>query len=295
VRVLVLGANGQLGSDLVAAAREQGIEAMPLHRADLDLDHPGGVDDALRDRAFDVLINCTGQHRTDAIEAEPGPAFTVNAHAVDRLARACDRADARFLHVSTDYVFDGAARRPYREEDQPAPINVYGASKLMGEAMARTAHPAGTLVVRTASLFGIAGSSGKGGNFVETMIRVGTERGELKVVDDIVMSPTATADLARAILDLLREDAPAGTYHVVNQGQASWYDFARAIVARAGIPAEVTPVPALEYPTRARRPPYSVLDSGKATAAGCCLRPWQEALDDYLGTRDVDYRRDHPR
>jgi dTDP-4-dehydrorhamnose reductase len=335
VRLLVLGAHGQLGHDMARVARAAGATVEALARTDLDLaasDLPtatpranaesvaagdagageagageadrgdadrgdAAAEDAagssitarLRNHRFDALINCAGFTRVDDAEADPAAAFAVNAFAAERLARECAERGAGMVHVSTDYVFDGSARRAYRESDPPAPLNIYGASKLMGEALVRAANPAGTLIVRTASLFGIAGlrraRAGQGGNFVETIIRRASETGRLQVVDDIVMSPTATADLARAILTLLQTGAPAGTYHVANRGQASWYEFACTILDVAGIHAEIEPVPSTAYPTAARRPPFSVLDTGKAIAAGCPLPRWEQALEEYVSAR----------
>lgn len=301
MRLLVLGAGGQLGHDMVRVARDAGIAVRGLGRRELDLaPEPAGQAEAapspepdpvagLRDLDFDVLVNCAAYTRVDDAEADPAAAFALNARAPALLAGACAERGARLVQVSTDYVFDGEARRPYREDDAPAPLGVYGASKLTGEALARRAHPRGTLVVRTASLFGIAGArraeAGTGGNFVETMIRRGGQTGRLRVVDDVVMSPTCTLDLARAIVHLLGDDAPAGTYHVAGLGQASWYELARAVVAGAGVDAVVEPIPSGEYPTPAVRPAFSVLDTGRALAAGCPLRPWQDALAHYLAER----------
>jgi dTDP-4-dehydrorhamnose reductase len=294
MRLLVTGPTGQLGHDVLLAALAAGHDPTPLPRHALDLalaaDPRGGpryVADAL-DRAaaaadsddaapaFDALIHCAAWTRVDDAESDPETAHALNAAAPSALAAECARRGARFVLISTDYVFDGLARRPYREEDPTNPLNVYGRSKLDGERLARTAHPTGTLIVRTASLFG------RGGNFVRTMLRKGREEGRLRVVDDIVMSPTATADLAPAILALLEADADPGIYHLVNQGEASWYDFARAIVEEGQIDAAVEPVPASSFPTPATRPAYSVLDGGKAGALGIVMRPWREGLGDYL-------------
>src|SRR5690606_11934570 len=174
-------------------------------------------------------VNCAAVHGTDRIETDAAlarAAFDVNGRAPGALADACRRRGARFVQVSSDYVFDGEAGRPYREEDAPAPVNVYGASKLLGEALARRAHPDGTIVVRTASLFGRAAPGHGSGSFVATIVRAAREGRPLRVVDDVVMSPTFAPDLARGILDLLEHDAPAGTYHLVNAGEASWWELA---------------------------------------------------------------------
>lgn len=288
MNVLVVGAAGQLGSDLLRAAAGADASATGLTRADLDVTDPAAVDGVVGGGTWDAVVNCTAYNDTGGAESDPGAAFDVNARAPRSLAEAARRAGARFVHVSTDYVFDGRVSRPYVEEDPPAPLGVYGASKLTGEALVRAAHPDGTLVVRTAALFGLAGASG-GGNFVETILRAaqagaGGNR-PLRGVDDIVVSPTGTADLANGILGLLRADAEPGIYHLVNDGQASWFEFARAIVERAGIDVEVEPVPASTYPSAFRRPAYSVLDAGKAAARIGPLPHWKDALKRYLHER----------
>lgn len=287
MKVLLLGPNGQLGSDIRAcnAARGEPWSIIPLGRETVDLSDLEATTRVIGQIAFDVLINCTGYHKTDEVERNAQQAVAINAHLVERLAAICRERKARFVHVSTDYVFGGQAKRaPLDEQDARAPLNVYGASKALGEDLA-LATGADVLVLRVASLFGLAGPSGKGQNFVETMIRLGRERGALRVVADQVMSPTATADVAAALARMLDAGVPAGIWHVVNAGAASWYDFATQIIARAGVPATVTPVSTAEFPTVARRPPYSVLATAKLAAAIGPMRPWQEALDDYLAAK----------
>ena len=285
MRVLLLGPNGQLGHDLRLEHRKSGepFGLQALGRDRLDLAEPEVVESVLEGMEFEALANCTGYHRTDEVEDNATDAFTVNAHAVQAMARVCARKGARFVHVSTDYVFGGdrALRRPLREDDPTAPVNVYGASKAMGETLARLESD-DVVVLRVASLFGVAGASGKGGNFVETMIRAGRDRGALRVVDDQTMSPTATEDVARVMVRMLRDGCPPGLYHVVNAGSATWFEFAREIVRRAGVAAEVAPCATSEYPVRAARPAYSVLDNAKVAAAFGALPPWQDALDRYL-------------
>jgi len=282
--VAVLGANGQLGSDILRAATagEYGIETRGLCRNDLDLSDLGAVSEALARERFDVLLNCTGYHKTDEVEAHATEAFRINAHAVGALAKACKVRGARFVQISTDYVFDGQGRRPYVEEDEASPLNVYGASKLLGEKLAQREHGDGTIIVRVASLFGMAGSSGKGGNFVETILKKGRGTGEVRVVNDVTMSPTSTADAARAILGLVRKNAVKGIYHVVNSGAATWYEFARQIIEEAGVAARVIPVTSGEYPTAAVRPSYTVLDNRKASQNAGEIPHWKHALREYL-------------
>lgn len=282
-RIALFGANGQLGHDLSALAAARGLDLVALQRPAFDATDLAGLDAALADLDFDVAINSVAVTRVDDCEANPAPAVAINARFAEALARTCARKKARLVQVSTDYVFGGQAQRtPLDEEAAPAPINVYGETKLQGEVLACQAHD-DVIVARVASLFGVAGASGKGGNFVETMIRFGRERGALKVVADQVMSPTGSWDAAEAILDLIRVDAPGGLYHVVNSGAASWHDFASAIIDRAGVAASVSPIPTSEFPTPARRPPYSVLANGKVEKAlGRTMPAWQDALERYL-------------
>ena len=212
--------------------------------------------------------------------------FAVNAHAVAAMAQVCAAKRTRLVHISTDYVFGGDVERarPLREDDPTAPVSVYGASKAMGETLARLASD-DVVILRVASLFGVAGAGGKGGNFVETMIRAGREKGALRVVDDQTMSPTSTADVARVIVRMLTDGCAPGLYHAVNAGSATWFGFACEIIRRAGVEADVTPCATGEYPVRAARPRYSALDNAKASAAFGAMPPWQDALDRYLHAR----------
>ena len=287
MKVVLLGPNGQLGHDIRAAHAQAGepFELVPLGRGVLDVTAPD-LEARLMELPFDVLLNCTGYHKTDEVEDNAALAFAVNAHAVQRMARACERRRAQLVHVSTDYVFGGDTARtvPLREDDPIAPVNVYGASKALGETLARLVCE-DVVVLRVASLFGVAGASGKGGNFVETMLRLGRERGALTVVDDQVMSPTATADVARVVVRMLSGGWESGCYHAVNSGAATWCGFAREIVRQAGLDAEVTPCTSEEFPTRAVRPRYSVLDNGKVAGSFGGLGAWEEALGRYLCAR----------
>lgn len=285
MRIALFGANGQLGSDLVTLAGQRGLDLLPVTRAQVDARDPAASFDG---PTFDVAINCVAVTHVDGCETDPASAVAVNAHFAGRLAKACAEGGARLVQVSTDYVYGGQVERePLSEDVGRAPVNVYGATKALGEDLARLEHD-DVIVARVAALFGVAGASGKGGNFVETMIRLGKERGRLTVVDDQVMSPTASWDAGAAILDLVGARAPAGVYHVVNSGAASWCDFAKAIIDRAGVAkdgvaAEVAPIPTREFPTPARRPPYSALSNARLEAAiGRPMPSWTDALDRYL-------------
>lgn len=284
MKVLLLGPNGQLGHDIQAAhaAAPGGIELIPFGRAALDVSAPGTVAETLAGIEFDALVNCTSYHKTDEVEDNGSLAMAVNAHAPQAMAKVCADRGARFIHISTDYVFGGDRGRaaPLAEDAPTAPVNVYGASKAFGETLAGLAgEPA---VLRVASLYGVAGASGKGGNFVETMLRFGRERGALKVVADQHMSPTATADIASVILKMLAEGVEPGTWHVAGGGEATWHAFASEIIAQAGVAAEVTPCASSEFPTRALRPGYSVLDTSKLAAAYGPMPDWRESLGRYL-------------
>ena len=287
-RVLLLGPNGQLGHDIRREhARARGrFDLVSLPRKLLDVTSPEAIARVLGSLQFDALVNCAAYTHVDRAEDDAATAFAVNAHAVQALARVCHAKRAPILHISTDHVFGGdpALRRPLREEDRAAPINVYGASKAMGETRARLESD-DAVVLRTASLFGVAGVGGKGSNFVETVIGAARERGPLRVVDDQTMSPTASADVARIVVQMVQEGCAPGIYHVVNAGAATWFEFACEIVRRAHVTAEVAPCATEEYAAPARRPRYSVLDNAKVSAAFGAMPTWQEALDRYLHAR----------
>jgi dTDP-4-dehydrorhamnose reductase len=242
------------------------------------------------------VINTAAFHRVDDIERDPEAtrqAFLVNAAAVHHLARACTRHRARLLHLSTDYVFsggqDGGPAGPYGEDAVPTPMCAYGMSKLTGERLIRLADPADRpgeahVVVRSSGLYGVAGSAGKGGNFVETMLRLAREGKPIRVVDDQVTTPTYTRDLADGIARLVAANPPGGVYHLPSGGACSWFEFARQIFAFCGLTPSLTPVSSVEFGAPARRPsPNGVLANTRAPALGLPpLRPWPEALAAYL-------------
>ena len=290
MRIAIVGSAGQLGRDLRIAAKRAGFPVHAFDRAALDVTDERAVDATLGDVEFDVLVNCAAFSDTAGAEADPASAFRVNASAPEILASAARDAGARFIHLSTDYVFDGTLGRPYTEEDPPAPLGIYGASKLTGEALARRAHPDGTLVVRTAALFGVAAVE-RGGNVVEAILRAARARAgggdrPVRGVTDIVVSPTYTVDLAEGILLLLDAGAQPGVLHLVNEGAASWLDVARAVVEIAGIEVEVEPTTSSAYPSAFRRPACSVLDTSRAAGIIGPLPEWRDALERYLHERD---------
>ncbi len=284
MKALLLGPNGQLGTDIRSANDRRGgpIKLLAVGRDQIDLSNIEAAISSLRDLTFDFLINCSSYHKTDEVEGNAQQAFTINAHLVKGLSELAAEKHARFFHVSTDYVFGGQLQHSPLSENAPkAPVNIYGASKAMGEDLALLTN-SDTVILRVASLFGVAGASGKGGNFVETMLRLAKERGELRVVADQTMSPTSTFDVADAMIDMLLATAPSGIWHVVNSGAATWFEFAERIISDANITARVVPIKTEQFPTPAARPRYSALDNEKLSKAIRVMRPWQDALKDYL-------------
>jgi dTDP-4-dehydrorhamnose reductase len=281
VRYAVLGAAGQLGRDL--CPRLAG-EVTPLTRAEADLTRPDVLRVGLGALRPDVVINCAAYNLVDKAEEESAAAFAVNAWGVRTLAEVCRDLDCTLVHFSSDFVFGLASGRdtPYGEEDAPGPLSMYGLSKLMGEYVVRAMVPR-HFVIRTCGLYGAAGSGGKGGNFVQTMLRLAAAGKPLRVVADQVCTPSSTVDVATATAVLIRTPAH-GLYHVTNAGSCSWHEFARTIFELADVQADVTPILSSQWRAAARRPHYSVLAGAKYTALGLPpLRPWQEALEAYLG------------
>lgn len=279
MKAILLGAGGQLGQELQRALAAW--ELHPFSHRELDISDSGQVRRVMRDLAPRVAINCAAYTRVDDCEEHVQRAFRVNAWAVRDLARLCREEGCQLVHISTDYVFGGEKGQPYTEQDLPRPLNVYGVSKLAGEHFALGLAPR-ALVVRSSGLYG---PGGEGGNFVEVMLRRARAGEPLRVVEDQVLSPTYTRELARALRQLIRAGA-AGLYHVANRGACSWYRFAREIFSQAGLEVDLQPISSAAYGAAARRPAYSALDSGKAwQLLGGPLSPWQEALARYLQER----------
>lgn len=286
MRFAVLGAAGQLGRDL--CPRLPG-EVIPLSRTGtptVDLARPESLRSHFDDVRPDVVINCAAYNFVDRAESEPQEAFAVNAWGVRELARLCCERDCLLVHFSTDYVFglDQSRKQPWTEKDAPGPVSVYGLSKLAGEYLVRATCPR-HMVIRTCGLYGVWGSGGKGGNFVETMLRVAGQGKPLRVVDDQTCTPSYTVDVAETTLALLKTEQ-SGLYHVTNSGSCTWHELARTIFELSGIQANLTPIPSSEYPTPARRPAYSVLDHTALRALAIpSPRSWREALAAYVKER----------
>lgn len=284
MRILIVGADGQLGSDLDRTLSGR-AEVVGATHADLDVENEEAVGALVASVRPDVAVNCAAYNRVDDCERDFGRALSVNTIGARNVALACERAGTRVLHVSTDYVFGGSRSRPWSEDDLPSPVNAYGVSKLAGELAVRAACPR-AWVARVCGLFGVRGSRGKGGNFVETMLRLGAEGRPLRVVDDQLLAPTATADLAPKLVELIQAEPPAGVYHVTAAGQCSWFDFAVEIFRREGMAVDIQPQSSSELASAARRPSYSVLANDALARLGIAqIRPWQEGLAQYLVER----------
>lgn len=270
MRWLVAGAEGMLGQDLVPLLRSRGHEVTDTDRGNLDVTDSEAVMAAVR--GMDIVANCSAYTAVDAAEEHESTAFAVNAVGAANLARAARAAGARMIQVSTDYVFDGGAQRPYPESTPMDPKSAYGRTKAAGEWAVRAEH-ADHLIVRTAFLYGAHGAC-----FPRTIARVAAERGALDVVADQVGQPTWTVDLADLVCRLVEAHAPAGTYHGTSSGQASWYEFARAVVATAGLDPEiVSPTTSDLFVRAAQRPAYSVLAHDNLRAAGVTpIGEWAE-------------------
>lgn len=288
MRIAVIGAFGQLGSDLVPLL---GDRAIPLGHDDIEITDPVSIARALDTARPTHVINCAAYNLVDMAEAEPQLAHTINSLGPWNLATYCSERDLVLLHISTDYVFGRwevfgkASERtvPWCEEDEPLPVSVYGESKLAGENFVRSICPK-HFVVRTCGLYGHHAARKKG-NFVETMLRLGSEPRELRVVADQRCTPTSTADLALVLASLIETDA-FGLYHATNSGDCSWYEFSKEIFRLANCPAKAAPITAAEYGSKSRRPDYSVLDCSKlASLLGRPMPSWQEALARYIAER----------
>lgn len=283
MRFAVIGAAGQLGRDLVP--RLPG-EVQSLDRTRADLTKPDLLRSALTDIRPDVVVNCAAYNFVDRAESEPESAFAVNSWGVRSLARFCRDLECTLVHFSTDYVFglDACRSTPLGVHDAPGPLSVYGMSKLCGEYAVLAECPR-HIVIRTCGLYGVWGSGGKGGNFVETMLRLAQSGKPLRVVNDQHCTPSYTVDVAATAVALIASGRH-GLFHVTNAGATTWCELARTAIEMAGLTASVSPITTAEYPTAARRPPFSVLSLDELQHAGVPPpRPWRDALAAYIDER----------
>ncbi len=288
MRILITGCKGQLGTEIAKQIAQMKSEIGPIPKCyqnatvvgvdldDFDLSDKDAVQSYLDDGSYDVVFNCAAFTNVDACETKQDVAYAANALAIRNLAEVCEATATKLVHVSTDYVFPGNGTEPYREYDAPAPVTVYGKTKLAGETFIRE-RCRRHFVVRTAWLYGYNGN-----NFVKAILRKAKETGALKVVSDQVGNPTSAADLAHHLLEIAQGNR-YGVYHCTNNGICSWYDFAVEIVRLSGIQAEVTPCTTADYPAAASRPAYSALDNMMLRlTTGDHMRDWKDALKEYM-------------
>lgn len=285
-RILVTGANGQLGSELLRRAPRFNVTAGGLTSVQLDITDARAVEQTVLQSGAEVVVNAAAYTAVDKAESETALAYAVNRDGTAHLAAACTAANIPFIHVSTDYVFDGTKDMPYTEDDPVHPVSVYGASKEAGERILRNTWPR-HVILRTAWVYSVFGH-----NFVKTMLRLARERDSLRVVADQRGCPTAAGDLAEAILRIVQriksgDEIPWGTYHYCGAGSTTWHGFAEAIVQLAapklGKAVPVIPITTADYPTPAKRPANSVLDCSRIRdRLGIRPRPWRESLKEVV-------------
>lgn len=276
MKVLITGFAGQLGYDVAAELARRGISFIATDKNEFDLTNKEAVKGFVGACKPDTIIHCAAYTAVDKAEEDSAACYKVNVHGTQNLADAAAQTQAKFVYISTDYVFDGEKDEPYEVNDRTAPKTVYGATKLEGENRVRHSCPK-HFIIRTAWAFGKNGN-----NFVKTMLRLGRERESINVVCDQFGSPTYTKDLARLICDMIVTDR-YGTYHATNEGYCSWADFAFEIMQQAGLNARIVPIPSSEYPAKAHRPANSILSKQKLIDSGFIPLPdWKNALADFL-------------
>ena len=276
MKVLVTGVKGQLGYDVMAELAKRKIEAIGVDIDEMDITDKTSVEKVIGEAAPDAVVHCAAYTAVDAAEDNEALCRRVNADGTRNIAEVCKKLDCKMVYISTDYVFDGQGTRPWEPDDERHPLNVYGQTKYEGE-LAVQENLSKYFIVRIAWVFG---KNGK--NFVKTMLKLAETHDKLTVVNDQFGSPTYTYDLARLLVDMIQTDK-YGIYHATNEGICTWYEFACEIFRQAGVKIEVTPVPASEYPAKAKRPENSRLDKSKLTENGFERLPsWQDALRRYI-------------
>lgn len=282
MKIAIIGANGQLGSDLAKVLCEEDL--LLLTHSEIEISNSQDVNKIFQDYRPQAVINTAAFHHVPNCEGDDVKAFKVNSLGAKYLAEGCLEFNALLVQISTDYVFDGNKRTPYREDDLPNPINVYGLTKLAAEYYIRSLLDR-YFVIRTSALYGINRCRGKKGNFIDTMLRLYKEKEDIRVVNNETVSPTYSLDLAFKIKELLNTQF-YGLFHIANQGSCTWYDFAKSIFEFLDLDVEIKPAKASDFESTVRRPLYSVLESKRLETLGLGkLRHWQEALKDYLSQR----------
>lgn len=276
MKVLVTGVKGQLGYDVVKDLKKRGHEPIGVDREEMDLMNNDAIREFIMNTRPEAIIHCAAYTAVDKAEEEVEVCYQVNAEATKVIAECAKELDITLIYISTDYVFDGTKEGDYVETDLPNPINVYGASKLLGEQYVQQLLEK-YYIVRISWVFGENGN-----NFIKTMRRLGSERDELNIIHDQVGSPTYTADLAPLLVDMM-ETNNYGIYHATNEGTCSWFEFANEIFKQSNIEVKTNPITTDQYPTAAKRPMNSRMSKDKLTEFGFALLPsWEEALNNYL-------------
>ena len=278
MKIAIIGSTGQLGQDLMKILQPEN-EVIGFTHQNLDVTDYNSLF-VLKEGKPDVIINTAAFHKTDQCEEEPLKTFSVNAIGPKNVASVSKEIGATTVFMSTDYVFSGSKKKPYTEDDAPNPINTYGISKLAGELF--TKQNPRHYIFRVASLFGEAGASGKGGNFIETMISKANKNEPIAVVGDMWMSPTYTRDAATAMKKIFELQLPFGIYHLTNQGQCTWFQFTQEIFKLTGVNPQLKKIETSQMQTRAKRPLFSALKSTKLPYYNIHIRNWKEALHAYL-------------
>ncbi len=282
MKVAVIGANGQLGLDVRCAFNQKGDEVLEINHDQIEIADFDSMRIFLKEKQPGIIVNTAAMHHVEKCEEDPEKAFRVNAIGGKNLALISQEMQAVLIHISTDYVFNGAKGSPYVEKDLPIPINVYGNTKLSGELFIQSCAEK-FFILRTSALYGRNPCRAKGGlNFVQRMIKLARERGEVRVVDDERVSPTSTRELARQIV-LLSRSEDYGLCHATAEGDCSWFEFARQIFSLAGIQVKLSVADPKEFPLKVPRPKYSVLENQALKERKInCFKHWSEALKDYL-------------
>lgn len=280
-KIVVLGSNGQLGCDLMQVLAD-GHELIASTKVNLDAASANVMVQLEPYASADYIINCIATTNVDGCEDNPQSAFAINSGFVVQLSQFCQAHNVTLIHLSTDYVFDGTNKSPYTETEQPKPLNVYGLSKYAGECAIQN-YAAKHFILRVSSLFGVAGASGKGGNFVTTMLRLANEKDSWTVIDDQLTCPTHTLDIARAIKALIEQNVTEyGIYNCVSSSSCSWFEFTQEILRQTGNnPAKVKPVSYHEYKFKALRPQYGIMAVAKLSKY-YVMPSYQAALSEYL-------------
>ncbi len=281
-RVLLIGKTGQLGGEIFKIAPSFGCEIIAPDSKEFNVIDPEGVQNKVKAISPDWVINTSAYNATTKAEEEVQAAFSLNFGAVRSMAKICQALGIKFVTYSTDYVFDGTKGVPYVEADCPNPLQVYGMSKLAGEYAALNYYPEGSYVIRTCGLYGGKIGSPVKGNVVLNFLKEAKNNEAIKVSSEQIASPTYAGDLAEASLKLIKINAPAGIYHLINEGHCSWYEFAKEVLRLAGINTKIIPVDRVGQSGGIRRPKFSVLANAKAKKLGIVLRPWQEGLKSYV-------------